>query len=114
MSDGAPKLAHWPDDCQHGVEAYVGTFHLHGVAHDVYVFDGINGREVCIRNGTMGEYWSPGTLANMRERMKCTPGFEPYASALALIEKQAPKTSPAPSKRPISQRRRKERARIVP
>lgn len=109
--------AHWPDDCNHGADTYLGTFTHNGIAHDVYVFTDklARGPQVCIRCGRHSAYWSPGGLAGMRERMKCTPGFEPYRTALELIDaKEALKTSTALSKRPTSKRRRKERARIVP
>lgn len=86
----------WEDSCQHGHDAYVGSFmhQDHDIEFaqklDVYVFQDPNfGAEVCIRYGNApSEYYSPGPLDGFIQT--CSHMFEGslYGRALKMIRKE--------------------------
>ena len=65
-------MIHFTDHCEHGEDAYVGSFTHMNNTYDVYTYTpeghgyGVEETHACIRYGNEGhEYLSPGPLSNL-------------------------------------------------
>jgi hypothetical protein len=78
----------WPDGCDHPPASFVGNIVVRhspksNTYGDVYVFEGTEGQEICIRDGEdAAAYRSPGSLLDMTMHA-CTNSV--YKEALRLI-----------------------------